>query len=328
MIIFSFLILLLTNVINSRSYEAMSQIKRKIFLNLNDLYLDFIIYGTNNYAYHLQSEDILYYFKYVFISEEHKEILTFNTKINIIFNLNIYEYTPSIIDFTDNNTQHSEKIIADINFNSLKFHKVFEDFSFGMKYNIENMDNDILINFENIDKLNTFKYLLLEEKSDIYESNNNLFDFLKKSIINNLEKEINKSLVYYPECDSLNYFKSIIQYIKNEPFTIDLKFNSYFIINKCKILEFNYDEITKNNRTIIFNNVIVKIYMEIYSIDYYDYEEDDVSEETLPLLINYIKIDENKTILYGKDKSDNVYALNALKLVIKKAEDILGKKNN
>ena len=328
MIIFSFLILLLTNVINSRSYETISQIKRKIFLNLNDLHLDFIIYGTNNYAYHLQSEDILYNFRYVFINEKNKEILTYNLKTKIIFNLNVYDYTPSIIDFSDNNIQYSEKIIADINFKSLKFYEEFKDFSFGMKYNIENMNNDVSINFENIDKLNTFKYLLFEEKSEIYDYNNNLFGFLKKNIINNLEKEINKSLVYYPECDSLTYFKSIIQYFINEPFTIDLKYNSFFYINKCKILEFDYGEITKSNRTIIFNNIKVKIYLQIFAQNYDDYEDDEISEETLPLLISFIKIDDNKTISYGKDNFDNDYAFKALKVVIKKAEDILGKKNN
>ena len=327
MIIFSFLILLITNVIHSRSYESISQIKRKLFNNLNDLHLDFIVYGTNNYAYHLQSQNILYYFKAYILSEKLKEILTYNANIKIIFDLNLYEYTQSIVDVFDNNNLYSEKIIVDIRFKSLKFYKEYDDFSFGLKYNIENFDNDVSINFEKIDKLNTFKYLLFQEKSEIYDYNNNLYDFLKKNIIDNLIKEINKSLVYYPECDSLDYFKSIIQYFINGIFTIDLKFNSFFTINKCKILEFNYDEITKKNRTIIFNNIRAKIYMEIFSYNYDYYDNDYVTDETLPLLISFIKIYENKTIEYGKEKFDNDYAFRALKLVINKAEDILGKKN-
>ena len=149
-----------------------------------------------------------------------------------------------------------------------------------------------------------------------------LIEFIKWNILINYENEVHKLLVYYPECDSLYYFHSIIDYFKKEVFFLDIKINSIVTINRCKISKFNYQEIIKDNRTIIFKNINVTIYLEMYIENYDGGSEEFFSDENLSFLIDFISIDDKKKIIYGNAQNYKDYALDALKLVFNKTEEI------
>ena len=101
----------------------------------------------------------------------------------------------------------------------MKFYKKYDDFSFDFEYEIDNINNDVLLHFENIDKLNLYKYLFFEDKNDIYE-NRSLSDLIKVDIVNNFASAIQKYLIYYPVCDALYYFKTIVKYFTGDIFNI------------------------------------------------------------------------------------------------------------
>ena len=324
MVILSFLILLW--IINSRIYDGIYLIHKNIIKNMHKLSLNFVINGTNDYSYHFKSEDILFYFDEIIMDEIKKEIIIFDQHIKILFDLNIYEYSSRFFDSSSKDILYSEKLQIDINFSALKFYKEYEDFSFGFQYQIDNLEEDISINFEYMNKINIFKYIIFEEKNEMY-NNSTLIEFIKWNILIHYENEIHKLLVYYPECDSLYYFHSIIDYFKKEVFFFDIKINSIVTINRCKISKFNYQEISKDNRTIFFKNINATIYLKIFIEDYDEGSEEFFIEENLSLLIDYISIDNKKKILYGKAENYKDYALDALKLVVNKTEEILGKKN-
>lgn len=324
MVILFFLILLW--IINSRIYNSIYLIQKNIIQNIHKLSINFIINGTNDYSYNFKSEDILFYFDKIFTDENQKEIIIYDQHIKILFDLNIYEYSSRFFDNSSKDILYSEKLQIDITFNALKFYKEYEDFSFGFQYQIDNLEDDISINFEYMNKLNIFKYIIFEEKNEMY-NNNTLLDFIKMNILVNFENEVNKLLVYYPECDSLYYFHSIVDYFKKEVFFLDIRINSIVTINRCKISKFNYQEIIKVNRTIFLKNINATMYLEMY-IEKYDGEREVfISEENLSLLIDYISIDDKKKIIYGKDQNYKDYAMDALKLVVNKTEEILGRKN-
>ena len=48
-------------------------------------------------------------------------------------------------------------------------------------------------------------YLLFEERNDLY-NNKTLNDLIKLNILSNFQEQVKKYLVYFPECDSLQYF--------------------------------------------------------------------------------------------------------------------------
>ena len=324
MVILSFLILLW--IINSRIYDGIYLIHKNIIKNMHKLSLNFVINGTNDYSYHFKSEDILFYFDEIIMDEIKKEIIIFNQHIKILFDLNIYEYSSRFFDSSSKDILYSEKLQVDITFSALKFYKEYEDFSFGFQYDIDNIEDDISINFEDIHKLSIFKYIIFEEKNEMY-NNSTLIEFIKWNLLINYENELHKLLVYYPECDSLYYFHSIIDYFKKEVFFLNIRINSIVTINRCKISKFNYQEIIKDNRTIIFKNINVTIYLEMYIENYDGGSEEFFSDENLSFLIDFISIDDKKKIIYGNAQNYKDYALDALKLVFNKTEEILGKKN-
>ena len=324
MVILSFLILIW--IINSRIYDSIYFIQKNIIKNIHKLSFTFAINGTKDYSYHFKSEDILFYFDKIVMDEIPKEIKIYDQHIKILFDLNIYEYSSRFFDVSSKEELYSEKLMVDINFDALKFNKEYEDFSFGFQYKIKNIEKDISINFETIDKLNIFKYLIFEEKNEIY-NNTTLLDFIKWNILINFDNEMNKLLVYYPECDSIYYFNSIIDYFKKEVFFLDIRINSIITINRCKISKLNYEEIIKDNRTIYFKNINATMYLELYIENYDGGSEEFFSEENLSLFIDYISIDDKKKIIYGQAQNYKDYALDALKLVINKTEEILEKKN-
>ena len=180
-----------------------------------------------------------------------------------------------------------------------------------------------------MDKINLFKYLLYEDKNDIY--NNTLNDYIKLNIIQNFDKEIEKMLVYYPECDSLFYFNSIIDYFKqkieiNEVIKTEGFLN--YVVNICKITSFDYKEIIKENRTIIYKDINTTMILETYYEDPSSYKVTNNTEEIKTIYIDYISIDENFKINYGKINNAyyNEEYYEVLKLVVKKSEETLKKK--
>ena len=324
MVILSFLILFW--IINSRIYNSIYLIQKNIIQNIHKLSINFIINGTNDYSYNFKSEDILFYFDKIFTDENQKEIIIYDQHIKILFDLNIYEYSSKFFDISSKDILYSVKVQVDMNFTSLIFYKEYDDFSFGFQYKIDNIEDDISIHFENINRLNIFKYFIFEEKNEMY-NNNTLLEFIKFNFLVNFENEVNKLLVYYPECDSLYYFHSIVDYFKKEVFFLNIRINSIITINRCKISKFNYQEIIKDNRTIIFKNINVTIYLEMYIENYDGGSEEFFSDENLSFLIDFISIDDKKKIIYGNAQNYKDYALDALKLVFNKTEEILGKKN-
>ena len=329
--IFIRLALLLIISIKSRKYDSISEIYKNFDKNFHKIFLTFNINGTHDYFYYFTSEDILYYFDHIHLSDSKKEIIYKNQHIKILFNLKIYENNSNFFDYSSNEFFYSENIKADIAFKYLKFYKKYDDFSFDFEYEIDNINNDVLLHFENIDKLNLYKYLFFEDKNDIYE-NRSLSDLIKVDIVNNFASAIQKYLIYYPVCDALYYFKTIVKYFTGDIFSIYLKVYGigYYvsIINRCKILSLNYDEIFKDNRTLIIKNVNITMFIEMFELNPDDYDDELLIEETDKFIIDYMSIDQNMTIQYGKSSGGEEYTLDAFKLVVNKAIDACFKPTN
>ena len=324
-----FLITILTSI-QSRNYPPIDTIQGILLRSIeNDLVLNFTINGTNDFSYNFISESIYYKFGRSNSDDNSKKIQIIDSYIRVIFNLNIYEYSNRICDLSSNDLKYSDKILVDIKVNELKFRKKLDDFSFEFLYDFHDLHNDISIYYEHMDKINLFKYLLYEDKNDIY--NNTLDDYIKLNIIQNFDKEIEKMLVYYPECDSLFYFNSIIDYFKqkieiNEVIKTEGFLN--YVVNICKITSFDYKEIIKENRTIIYKDINTTMILETYYEDPSNYKVTNNTEEIKTIYIDYISIDENFKINYGKINNAyyNEEYYEVLKLVVKKSEETLKKK--
>ena len=289
--------------------------------------INFFIKGTNGYSYYFKSDNnnILFNFDNISLNNNQKEISMYDQHMEILFNLDIYEYNNNFFEFSNNDIIFSEKFHVDINFKFLKFYKENDDFSFGFIYNIDDLNKDMLFYFENIDKLNTFKYTLFEETNELYNKSTLLY-FIKSNLLLNLDKEIKKLLVYYPENDSLFYLKSIFDYLKREPFFLNLEVNLLLTINYCEVKSFKYEQIIKNNRTIFLKNITTSMKLEG---DYYNFEGERIYslDEVVTIIIDFISIDKNKKIEYFMKDKDKEYALDALKLIVNTTEKILDKKN-
>ena len=98
----------------------------------------------------------------MYVSEAKKELDILHQHIKIIFDLNISENNNELFNYFTDEIKYHETISADIYFKSLKFYEIYDDFSFDFQYEIDDLDKDIIINYENIDKLNLFNYLLSE----------------------------------------------------------------------------------------------------------------------------------------------------------------------
>ena len=331
MLIYYVFILLLSSL-KSRIYDTMKEIYSNLSKSIHKIPLQFVINGTNGFSYNFTSKDIFYLFKHFNINDIKKEITISNQIIKIIYNLNIYDYNNRIFDFSENELKYHETISVDISFKKLKFYELYDDFSFDFEYEINNFKEDVIINYENIDKLNTFNYLLFEERNDLYD-NKTLNDMIKLNILNNFQAQVKNYLVYFPECDSLEYFKSIIFYFKEQLFPINLRIihlqvETWMTIYECKVMEFKYKEIIKKNRTIIFNNINVTAYFLVGFDDPDDYDNERTYDEVKPFQIDNISIDNNKQISYGKAFDDRGYGLQALQVIINMTINTLETKSN
>lgn len=310
-------IILLLNII-CRIREDIYTIEKNLLSNIPKLDISLNINGTNGFIY--KFEKINLYFKYEEIQNDNlnKIILINNPNIKILFNLSIYKYCNDVLDLNyKTEPLISDKIIIiDINLKSIKYFQQKSDFSFDVLFTIENLKNNITIHFDNLDELDIFKYLIYEEESNLYD-NKTFVEYAKHLALNNLINEQRKKLAYFPQCDSLYFFDSLIGYI--------LRKGNFFINYDCKemishnffnyagVKNFAYDEIVKNDTHIMLKSI--KCLME----NQYDDEEDNLIEN---IKIDYITIDNNSnnyTINYGKTKSDDICILNAFKKVINKA---------
>ena len=310
-------IILLLNIL-CRIREDINTIEKNILSNIPKLGLSLNINGTNGFMYNFEKINI--YFKYEEIQSDNlnKIILINNPNIKILFNLSINEYCNDILDFTykKDSLINDKIVVIDMNLKSITYFQQKSDFSFDVLFNIENLKNNISIHFDNLDELDIFKYLIYEEESNLY-NNKTFVEYVKNLSLNNLINEQRKKLAYFPECDSLYYFNTLIGYIlRRGNFFINYdckEMNSHNFFNYAGVKKFSYDEIVKNDTHIILKSI--NCMME----NQYDDEEDNLIET---IKIDYITIDNNYnnyTINYGKTKNDDICILNAFKIVINKA---------
>ena len=228
--------------------------------------------------------------------------------------MSINEYCNDIFDlnYQKDSFLTDKIVIIDIKLINIKCFQKSSNFSFDVLFNIENLKNSISIYFDNLDELDIFKYLIYEEESNLY-NNKTFLEYLKLLALNNLIDEQKKRLAYYPECESLYYFNSLINYIlKERRFYInyeckDMASDSLF--NYAVVNNFSYNEIVKNDTHVILKSILCIMENEYDDEDYNSIEK---------LKIDYITIDNNYTINYGETTNNDICLLNAFKIVINK----------
>lgn len=289
--------------INTREYESIYKIKDKLSDKIHDITIKFNIFGTNNYLYKFESQSLFYKFLFFIANDNAKDLILRNQEMEIIFNLSIYDSNDKIFHYFNDDILFSELIKVDIKFENLRFFKYKSDFSFGTSYSIENIDKNMTIYFENLEELSNFNYLLFYDKDENY-LNKTLYEYMKLKIVDSFMDSLRDLLIIYPECDSLFYFKSLIQYFTNNPFTIEYTFNCY-VYYKETINYFRYDSIIKEDDFIIYENVAIDFSLVYYNE--YGGNDDDYDDkyDKQVIQIRYISIDKDKHIEYGHlDKGD------------------------
>ena len=286
----------------------------QLFPKFHDMPIKFEIFGKNDYSYKLESQNIIYAFTKYFISDTKKVIDLRNQKMELIFNLSVYESNEKIFDYFPNDIIYSEFIRVGIKFQQLKFFQAKEDFSFDIMYRVDNIDNDIVIYFDNMEEVNPFKYLLFEDKNELYE-NKTLYHLMKSEILENLIEGMRKILIIYPECDALYHFNDLRQYFTNNKFEIRYYINPYYCY-RGKINYFNYEEINKIGDILQIKNIKTQIQLICYND--YGIGLDDYSDEINICIITfeYLNIYKNLTIEFGKLTKGYLDDFNILKQMI------------
>lgn len=310
-----YILLLILISIYTRDYESIYKIKDTLSDKIHDIIIKFDIFGTNNYLYKFESKSLFYKFKYYIISDKSKDIMLRNQDIEIIFNLSIYDSGDKIFHYLNDDILYSELIKVNIKFETLRFYQYKSDFSFNTSYSIGNIDKDMNIYFANLEELHIFNYLLFDVKDEAY-SNKTLYDYMKIKIIDNFMNGLRNLLITYPQCDSLFYFSSLIQYFTNNPFSIEYSCND-FVYYKETINFFRYESITKKDNLIIYENVAISFSLVYYNE--YGGSDDDYTDryEKQVIKIKYISIDQDKNIEYGYLFIGNYYIFDIFKLIIK-----------
>lgn len=309
-----YIIFIIILPIITRNYESIYTIMANLFPKFHEISIKFEIQGNNGYLYKLESQNVLYKFQYQIATETVKEILIRNQKMEILFNLSVYESDNKIFSFNSNDIIYTENIIFGIRFSELRFFQAKPDFSFDTEYKIDDFDNDTIIYFENIDETNIFKYLLFEDKDELYE-NKTLYDFMKSKVLDSIIKEFRKTLLIYPECDALYHFNSLFKYFTNNQFGIEYYVNIYTYY-KANVNYFNYREINKIDDVVFLQNITTKLTLIFYNDYGISYDEYDDKYEQKIISFKYISIDQNFTIGYGDLTKGEVYVFNILKQII------------
>lgn len=307
------ILLIIFSSIECRNYDSISTIKSKLFQKIKDISIKFEIKGKQNYIYKLASQNINYEFFYYFLNDVTKEISIKKAKLEIIFNLSLYNLDEQFVNIKSDQIFHTELIKFIVIFSQLRLLQVKQDFSFDAFYEIANYDEDTIIFFENINEMKIFKYLIFKEKDEIY-NNKTLYDFMKIKIVDNIITEIRKILLVYPECDSLYHFNSMIDYF---PYQYKVEFViGLYTYYKASINFFDYKEINKIDDIIYLQNITAKltlIYFDDYGIGYEDYDD---RYEIDVIQFKYISINNNLTIEYGELTKGLVYVFDTLKQII------------
>ena len=207
---------------------------------------------------------------------------------------------------------HSELIKVVIFFQHLKFYQAKSDFSFDLDYKTDY--GDIEIYSENMKNVNSFNYLLYEDKDKLYE-NKTFYDFMKIKIIENFIKGMRKILIIYPECDSLNFFNEIINNCKGDLLSISF-FNDGKSYYRAIIDYFKYEDINKINDVIIYEKVNTKITL-IYFTDEGVLDEEYPDEYEYKILkLEKVTIDKNLKIKFGRLTDGDSYASYILEQIL------------
>ena len=293
----SFIILIIN--IKTRIYENIFELKDSIISNVTKINISIIIKGTNNFEYKFETKNI--YFK-LFINDLYgnNTIVLHKPKITILFNFYIYEKNKNIFDIEDFDIKsdiiNNTIISANINFESITYYQSYKDFSFDMKYEIKDLKDNITIQFNNLDQVEFFKYLIYNEENILY-NNKTLYEYSKEIIFDNLLQKMYNNLLYYPECDALYYFNKLYDYFYLQDFGtyIDCLFSYYF---SGKVESFYYDKLIRNNGSIKFSNV--KSNISFADSTYYDEKYDDVIYYNWGIFeLKYFLINENLQPEYG-----------------------------
>lgn len=302
--------------IQSRNYETIYQIRTKLFPKFHDISIKFEIQGKNDYSYKFESQNILYTFTQYYVSDFEKNIIMRNQKMELIFNFSIYEVNDKIFNYFSDDIVHTELIKVGILFQQLRFYQAKSDFSFDIKYKIQNIDDDMVIFFDNMNEANPFKYLLFEDKGELYE-NKTLYDLMKIKIVDHLIEGMSKILLTYPECDQLYHFNSLVQYFTNNQFEIDFNIGLYTYY-RANINYMEHGEINKIGDILQLENIITRItllYYNDYGIGVEDYND---SLEIRVISFEYINIHKNLTIEFGELTKGEIYVFDILKQIINK----------
>ena len=107
-------------------------------------------------------------------------------------------------------------------------------------------------------------------------------------------------LIYYPECDSLFYFKRLIDYALISNFFVNYYCKSnQKIIDYASVTSYNYNKIIKNETHLLFKDIKFDLKLSYLGDMYIDYYDDEVSVVTLKIENITISRNKNYTISYG-----------------------------
>ena len=299
--IYIFFILVISS--KCRLYDDISIIQETVLAKMKKSNLSIAINGTNEFIYKLTKKFI--YLTYNDNKLDWKKYIAqiFNPKFTILFNLSIYEYTNNIFDIKNlNNAILTDKLVTiNINLNLIKIYKTSEDFSFDVSYEIENITNNISTHFDNLNELDSFKYLFYEEKSFLYD-NKTLNEHIKNVTLSTLINNTKNILIEYPDIDSFYYFKRLMDYGMMNKFSIDYYCkNTDKVITHARLTSYNFHQIIKNDTHLIFIGANFGIKLFYLGDMYIDYDIDDESDVTLKIDNITISRNQNYQIIYGKE---------------------------
>lgn len=316
-LVYIFLIIFFS--IQSRIYDSINVIKNELCSRIHNLNITFDIQGTNDYLYKFESQSLIFNFNKGSYSDIDKSIKLSNKQIEIIFNLSVYESNDRIFNHFNKNIIHTEIIKVGIIFDLLRFYKCKPDFTFDVFYKLEDYNKNMNIYFDRIDELETFNYLIYEDRNDYYE-NKTLYDVMKTNIVDNFIKEIKKLMITYPECDLLYNIKTYFDYLIGNLFKIE-KIVSDFVYYK-ETINYIYNQSTiRVGDTIILQNVNIEFEL-IYYNEYAGEDEDmDDKKEKQIISLEYLSIDSNKTISFGRQTKGEYFVFDIFKLILKESED-------
>jgi hypothetical protein len=315
-LVYIFLIIFFS--IQSRLYDSIDVIKDELNKRIHNLNIKFDIQGTNDYLYKFESRSLIFNFNNGSYSDIDKNIKLSNKKIEILFNLSIYESNDRIFNHFNKKIIYTELIKIGILFDLLRFYQCKPDFTFDVFYKIDDFNEDVIIYFDRINELEIFNYLIYEETDDYY-ANKTLYNLMKTNIVNNFIMEIKKILVTYPECDLLYNIKSYFDYIIGNLFKFD-KCVSDLTYYKGTILNIYNQTTIKKDDCIILQNVNIQLELKYYNTYAEEDDMDDKKDKQL-ISLEYLSFDSNKTISFGRLTKGEYFVFDIFKIILKDSKD-------